>query len=142
MVPTSPSAPGMAVGGLSAPPPFEPTASVQRRTLLGRIGDPTPQVFYHEAHEAHEGRTDSICGLCQAAWAALSCPAADDDDSAPAAVIEPATLALMEPDEARASLARLSPTQRVAQAVAQAAWLADFGYAVTHTEILAAWATA
>ena len=134
--------------------PHVPATALYGRSMLRPYvcpGDPTPQVVYHEAHEAHEGRTDSICGLCQAAgiadampiaaWAALRCRAGDDD-SAPAAVIEPATLALMEPDEARASLARLSPTQRVAQAVAQAAWLADFGYAVTHTEILASWATA
>ena len=72
--------------------PHVPATALYGRSMLRPYvcpGDPTPQVVYHEAHEAHEGRTDSICGLCQAAWAALSCPAADDDDSAPAAVIEP-----------------------------------------------------
>ena len=142
MAPTSPSAPGTPVGGLSAPPPFEPTAfhhlidrNPARAAALLAAMRPPQRYAQLVAHAAHAD------AMPIAAWAALLCRAGDDDSS-PAAVIEPATLALMEPDDAAAALADLTPTQRVAQAVAQAAWLADFGYAVTHTEILASWATA
>jgi hypothetical protein len=55
------------------------------------------------------------------------------------AVYEPERLALVEPAEARAAVAALTPAQRKDQAVAHAAWLASFGYAVCPTEILAAW---
>ena len=55
----------------------------------------------------------------------------------PAAPIEPLTLGRAEPDEARQMVAALSPSQRVAQAVAQAAWLTRYGYPVTAEEILA-----
>jgi hypothetical protein len=62
------------------------------------------------------------------------CPAAPSDPP-----ITPETLALMPTDEAHAAVAALAPTQRVIQAIAQAAWLADFGYPVDHAEILASW---
>jgi hypothetical protein len=65
----------------------------------------------------------------------------DCDDPLPNAPIEPETLALLEPDAAQAAVAALSPTQRVRQAVAQAHWLADFGYPVAFEELLAAWAS-
>ena len=55
------------------------------------------------------------------------------------AALEPEALALMEPSEASATLAALSPTQQVQQAIAQAAWLASFGYPVGFEEILAMW---
>jgi hypothetical protein len=111
---------------------------------LRRLDEAAPAAFVTVAggfspSAAHATRADAAPIV--ASWAALPCPA-EDDDPAPAAVIEPATLALIEPAEARVALAGLSRTQRVAQAVAQAAWLADFGYEVTHTEILASWAAA
>jgi hypothetical protein len=77
--------------------------------------------------------------LVEAPWAELLRRPDDRDDPPLAAPIEPETLALMEPDEAQAAVAALSPAQRARQAVAQAAWLAAFGYPVGHAEILASW---
>jgi hypothetical protein len=64
----------------------------------------------------------------------------DRDAPLPSAPIAPETLALLEPDAAQAAVAALSPTQRIRQAVAQAHWLADFGYPVAFEDLLAAWA--
>lgn len=66
-------------------------------------------------------------------------PLCTPDDLRLAAPIEPETLARAEPSEARRLIAALSPAQRCAQAVAQAAWLNSFGYPVTFTEILTVW---
>jgi hypothetical protein len=79
------------------------------------------------------------------AWADLIAraglsPAPVDDAVTPgASVYEPELLALIDPADAQRLIAALSPTQRVTQAAAQAAWLASLGYPVTLDDILAGW---
>ena len=124
MAPIPPPAPGNPAGGPPAPPcplPEPDHISLARRIAALRLVRTAPPYL-------------------RATWDALRYLHIPDDD-APAAVIEPATLARLEPIESRRALAALTPTQQVAQAVAQAAWLASFGYNVNHEEILALWAS-
>lgn len=71
------------------------------------------------------------------ARAGLSTAPADDEATPCASVYEPEHLALRDPADAQRLIAALSPTQRVTQAAAQAAWLAGFGYPVTLDDVLA-----
>lgn len=95
----------------------------------------------HAQLHAHAALADAPPARIQREWGELLRLArpAPPDDPPPAAPIEPETLALAEPDEARRLIAALSPTQRVRQAVAQAAWLNGYGYPVDYEELLTAW---
>jgi hypothetical protein len=90
---------------------------------------------------AHATLADAPAARIQAEWQKLLHLArpVPPDDPPLAAPIEPEALALMESNEAKHLITTLTPTQRMAQAVAQAAWLASFGYPVGFEELLAAW---
>jgi hypothetical protein len=94
---------------------------------------------------AHAALADAPAPRIAHEWADLVAradlsPAPVDDEATPcASVYEPELLALRDPADAQRQIAALSPTQRVAQAAAQAAWLAGFGYPVTLDEVLAGW---
>jgi hypothetical protein len=94
---------------------------------------------------AHAARADAPAPRIAQEWAELVAhaglsPAPLDDEAAPcASVYDPEHLALRDPAEAQRLIAALTPTQRISQATAQAAWLASFGYPVTLDEVLAGW---
>jgi hypothetical protein len=144
MAPHSPPAPGNPAGGPPAPP-LDPRAL---DTLLrhhparaARVLASMRPAARHAQLLAHAALTDAPPTRIQAEWADLLRLAhpGEPDDPPPAAPIEPERLALIELEEARAAIAALTPPQRVTQAVAQAAWLASFGYPVGFEEILAVW---
>ena len=143
MAPYPLPAPGTASGPPA--PPLDPrTMDSLLRHLPGRAAavlTTMPPAHRHAQLVAHATLADAVVTQIRAEWTELLRLArpTPDDDPLPASVIEPETLALMVPDDARAAVAALSPTQRVQQAVAQAAWLATFGYDVDHAELLAAW---
>ena len=126
-------------------PPLDPHAmDTLLRHLPGRAAAvlvAMPPAHRHAQLVAHATLAEAVVTQIRAEWTELLRLArpTPDDDPLPASVIEPERLALMVPDDARDAVAALSPTQRVQQAVAQAGWLADFGYDVDHAELLAAW---
>lgn len=144
MSPNSPPPAGNPAGGPPAPP-LDPRAMdallrhhpSRAARLLASMRPPQR----HAQLLAHAEITDAPLPRIQAEWQELLCLVrpADPDEPLPAAPIEPERLALLEPQEARAAIAALTPAQRVAQAVAQAAWLSAYGYPVDFTELLAAW---
>lgn len=55
------------------------------------------------------------------------------------APLDPVDCALLDPADLAAALRTMTPTQRMAQSVAQAAWLSSFGYPVTANDVLRGW---
>ena len=144
MAPCPPPAPGAASGPPA--PPLDPRAMdallqhhpARAAAVLASLRPPQR----YAQLLAHAAIVNAPPARMQVEWADLLRLArpTSDDDPLPASVIEPERLALMTPDEARDAVAALSPAQRVAQAVAQAAWLGGFGYPVAVEELLALWA--
>jgi hypothetical protein len=144
MAPTNSPPAGNPAGGPPAPP-LDPRAMdallrhhpARAARILASMRPPQR----HAQLLAHAEISDAPATRIQAECADLLCRARPSapDDPPPAAPIEPEVLALMEPDEAKRLIANLTPTQRVLQAIAQAAWLASFGYPVGFEELLAVW---
>jgi hypothetical protein len=94
---------------------------------------------------AHAALADAPAPRIAHEWADLVArvglsPAPINDGATPCtSVYEPESLALRDPADAQRLIAALSPTQRVTQAAAQAAWLAGFGYPITLDDVLAGW---
>jgi hypothetical protein len=144
MAPYSPSAPGNPAGGPPAPPLDPRAMDVLLRHHPARAAAVLLSMRPATRHArllAHAEISDAPPLRIQVEWQELLCCArpVDLDELPPAAPIEPERLALMEPKEARAAIAVLTPMQRVQQAIAQAAWLASFGYPVGFEELLAVW---
>lgn len=76
----------------------------------------------------------------QREWADLfTCAAQPDAVPRVCAPLDPVDCALLDPVDLAAALRAMTPAQRMAQAVAQAAWLSSFGFPVNAHEILAGW---
>lgn len=141
----APPLPTLGPAEASPAPPLDPRAM---DSLLRHRPDRAARVLAamrpaarHLQLLAHAEITEVLPTRIQAEWAELLRLAhpGEQDDPLPASVIEPEQLALAEPEESRRLIAALTPEQRVRQAVAQAAWLAGFGYEVSFEEILASW---
>ena len=152
MLPLSARAPGSA--GWPSAPPLDPLALT---SLLDR--DPTraaailaamrPALRAAQA-QAHADRANVPIAQITQAWQVLIArfgplpqPAWQHQaDSACASVYDPVYLAdllVEQPQQAQALLDQLSPRQRVAQAVAYAAWLAVYRLPVDLATVLASW---
>ena len=152
MLPLFVRAPGSA--GWPAAPPLDPLALT---SLLDR--DPAraaailaamrPALRAAQA-QAHADRANVPIAQITQAWQVLIArfgplpqPAWQHQaDAACASVYDPASLAdllVEQPQQAQALLDQLSPRQRVAQAVAYAAWLTMHGMPVDLATVLASW---